>query len=153
MEAKLSQYGLEFQPTIDRLGNLQKVENTYLSIFQGLGGLGLLLGTVGLGVVVARNIMERGKEYGLMEALGYELRTLRVFALKEHLQLALWGVGNGSVSAVVGIAPALLGVSSEMPGKEFVWFFLLLLVLGIFWTWASVLLNLKNSRLYLLRDD
>lgn len=153
LEAKLSQYGLEFQPTIERLGNLQKVENTYLSIFQGLGGLGLLLGTVGLGVVVARNIMERGKEYGLMEALGYELRTLRVFALKEHLQLALWGVGIGSVSAVVGIAPALLGVSSEMPGKEFVWFFLLLLVLGIFWTWASVLLNLKNSRLYLLRDD
>jgi ABC-type antimicrobial peptide transport system permease subunit len=153
LESKLSHYGLDLQTTSARLEELNKVENTYLSIFQGLGGLGLLLGTAGLGVVVARNLMERGKEYALMEALGYELSTLRALALKEHLKLALWGVGIGSLSALVGIAPAFLGMAGELPGKEFAWFFLLLLGLGIFWTWLSVSLNLRTSRLKLLNDE
>ena len=153
LESKLSNYGLEFRPTSERLEELNRVENTYLSIFQGLGGLGLLLGTAGLAVVVARNLMERVREYALMEALGFELSTLRSLALKEHLQLAVWGVGIGSVSAVVGIAPALLGSAGELPGKEFIWFFLLLLGLGIFWTWLSVSLNLRTSRLKLLNEE
>ena len=153
LESKLSNYGLDFRPTSERLEELNRVENTYLSIFQGLGGLGLLLGTAGLAVVVARNLMERGREYALMEALGFELSTLRSLALKEHLQLAVWGVGIGSVSAVVGIAPALLGSAGELPGKEFIWFFLLLLGLGIFWTWLSVSLNLRTSRLKLLNEE
>ena len=153
LESKLSHYGLDLQTTSARLEELNKVENTYLSIFQGLGGLGLLLGTAGLGVVVARNLMERGKEYALMEALGYELSTLRALALKEHLKLALWGVGIGSLSALVGIAPAFLGMAGELPGKEFAWFFLLLLGLGVFWTWLSVSLNLRTSRLKLLNDE
>ncbi|MBP52566.1 MAG: hypothetical protein CMI27_05420 [Opitutae bacterium] len=153
LEDRLSNYGIEFQSTLERLDNLQKVENTYLSIFQGLGGLGLLLGTAGLAVVVARNLIERGREYGLLEALGYDLPSLRSLARKEYLQLALWGVGIGSISALVGIAPALLGTAGEMPGKEFASFFVLLLSLGIFWTWASVYMNLRTSRLFLLRDE
>jgi hypothetical protein len=36
------------------LAEFNTVENTYLSIFQVLGGLGLLLGSAGLGIVVAR---------------------------------------------------------------------------------------------------
>ena len=63
LEDRLSNYGMEFVSTAERLRALQKVENTYLSIFQGLGGLGLLLGTAGLAVVVARNLVERGKEF------------------------------------------------------------------------------------------
>lgn len=153
LESQLSNYGLDFQPTSERLEALNKVENTYLSIFQGLGGLGLLLGTGGLAVVVARNLMERGKEFALMEALGFELSALRSLALKEHLELAFWGVGIGSVSAVVGISPALFGMTNELPGEEFVWFFFSLLGLGIFWTWLSVFLNLRKSRLRLLVEE
>ena len=48
---------------------------------------------------------------------------------------------------------ALLGTAGEMPGKEFASFFFLLLSLGIFWTWASVYMNLRTSRLFLLRDE
>ena len=57
---------MEFRSTLDRLQDLQRVENTYLSIFQGLGGLGLLLGTAGLAVVIARNVMERAREFALL---------------------------------------------------------------------------------------
>jgi len=35
--------------TPEKLAAFHRVENTYLSTFQALGGLGLLLGTLGLG--------------------------------------------------------------------------------------------------------
>ena len=55
--------GWSFGILLEKLAELQKVENTYLSIFQGLGGLGMLIGTCGLGLVVVRNLVERGHEF------------------------------------------------------------------------------------------
>ncbi|MFP6886429.1 MAG: ABC transporter permease, partial [Opitutales bacterium] len=106
---RLANYGMELRPAADRLAELQEVENTYIAIFQVLGGLGLLLGTAGLAVVVVRNLLERSKEFGLLEAVGYPLSSLRQLAMTEHLGLALWGLGIGSVSAMLGITPVLFG--------------------------------------------
>ena len=47
LEDRLYQHGLEFLESRERLSELQTVENTYLSIFQGLGGLGMLSELVG----------------------------------------------------------------------------------------------------------
>jgi len=153
LEDRLSNYGMQFASTGERLASLQKVQNTYLSIFQGLGGLGLLLGTAGLAVVVARNLIERGKEFALLEAVGFRLGLLRKLAFEEHLVLGLWGLGVGAISAVAGIAPALFGSVGELPGVGFLWFFLALLFLSLFWTWLSVRLALRTSRMNLLRDE
>lgn len=153
LEDRLSNYGMEFVSTAERLRAFQKVENTYLSIFQGLGGLGLLLGTAGLAVVVARNLVERGKEFALLEAVGYRLGLLRKLAFDEHILLGLWGLGVGATSAMIGIAPALFGSVGELPGAGFLWFFLALLLLSLFWTWFSVRLVLRTSKLHLLRDE
>ena len=153
LEKRLQNYGLEFVSSAERVASLQKVENTYLSIFQGLGGLGLLLGTAGLGVVIVRNLVERGKEFALMEAVGYRLSLLRKLAFREHLVLGLWGLVVGATSAVVGIAPALFGDLGELPGMGFLLFFLALLLLSLFWTWLAVRLSLPTSRLDQLRDE
>lgn len=153
LERKLERYGMEFRPTLDRLQDLQRVENTYLSIFQGLGGLGLLLGTAGLAVVIARNVMERAREFALLEAVGYRLGLLRKMVFSEHLMLGLWGLAVGVVSAGVGIAPALFGKAGRMPGPGFLWFFLALLMLSLFWTWLSVRLTLRPGRLDELRNE
>ena len=40
-----------------KVAELNAVQNTYLQTFQILGGLGLLLGSAGLGVVVLRNVL------------------------------------------------------------------------------------------------
>jgi hypothetical protein len=75
VSAKLSRamadVGLEVAPATRRLAELNAVQNTYLSTFQVLGGLGLLLGSAGLGVVVLRNVLERRGELGLMTAVGF----------------------------------------------------------------------------------
>jgi hypothetical protein len=153
LENRLQNYGMEFVSTGERLSSLQKVENTYLSIFQGLGGLGLLLGTAGLAVVIARNLVERGKEFALLEAVGFQLSLLRQLAFREHLILGLWGLGVGAVSAVVGIAPALFGDLGELPGLSFLWFFIALFLLSLFWTWLAVRISLPSSQIKQLRDE
>ncbi len=42
---ELQPYGVDAVTTAERLDEFHRVENTYLSTFQALGGLGLLLGT------------------------------------------------------------------------------------------------------------
>ena len=113
----------------------------------------MLLGTAGLGVVIVRNLVERGKEFALLEAVGYRLGLLRKLAFGEHLVLGLWGLIVGAISAVVGIAPALFGDLGELPGMGFLWFFLSLLLLSLFWTWFAVRLSLPSSRIEQLRDE
>ncbi|HMJ67238.1 MAG TPA: ABC transporter permease, partial [Candidatus Binatia bacterium] len=68
----LQDVGLDLTPAPQRLAAFNAVQNTYLNTFQVLGGLGLLIGTAGLGVVVLRNVLERRGELGLLLALGYE---------------------------------------------------------------------------------
>jgi len=46
--------------------SFNQIENTYLSIFLLLGGLAMILGTVGLGVSLARNIQDRRQEIGIL---------------------------------------------------------------------------------------
>jgi hypothetical protein len=71
IEDRMSDVGAEVTSTAARLAEFHRVENTYLSTFQTLGGLGLLLGTVGLATVVLRNALERRRELALLGAVGY----------------------------------------------------------------------------------
>jgi ABC-type antimicrobial peptide transport system permease subunit len=134
----LQDVGLELTPTTRRLAQFNAVQNTYLNTFQILGGLGLLLGSVGLGVVVLRNVQERRGELGLMLALGFAPVALRRLVLTEHVALLLLGLGVGLVAALVAVLPSL-----GTPGSDFPWRSLsvtlgLVLANGLVWTvWAT----------------
>ena len=51
LEQRLGDYGFDVASTHERIADFHRVENTYLSTFQSLGGLGLILGTFGVAVV------------------------------------------------------------------------------------------------------
>ena len=55
----LKDSGWQLQSTADVLANYLAVQNTYLSAFQSLGSLGLLLGTIGLVIAQFRSVLER----------------------------------------------------------------------------------------------
>jgi ABC-type lipoprotein release transport system permease subunit len=115
LEDRLSDYGVDVTSTIERWNAYHQVENTYLATFEALGSLGLLLGTVGLGAVLARNVLERRREIGLLTAVGYAPANIRNMVLSEGLMLALGGVLIGSVCAAVAIMPALLDRAQALP--------------------------------------
>ncbi|MDP3000809.1 MAG: hypothetical protein Q8N47_25220, partial [Bryobacterales bacterium] len=115
LEDSLSDYGLDVVSTQDRLAAFHRVENTYLSTFQMLGGLGLLLGTAGLGAVVLRNVLERRRELALLRAVGYGPGALRLLLLSESVLLLVTGLAAGTACALIAIAPAWWDRGGRLP--------------------------------------
>ena len=116
LEGELQPFGLDAVTTADRLDAFHRVENTYLSTFQALGGLGLLLGTVGLATVMFRNVLERRRELALLRAVGYDRRHVTVMILAETLFILAAGLLAGAGCALVAIAPALADRGGSAPG-------------------------------------
>mgnify|MGYP001578301102 CR=1 FL=1 len=116
LEERLSDFGLDVVSTIDRLAAFHRVENAYLSTFQALGGLGLVLGTLGLATVLARNVIEQRRELALLRAVGYQSSHLSLVIVAEHAFLLAVGLLVGALSAVVAIAPAVLERGGRLPG-------------------------------------
>ena len=107
LERGLAAYGLDATLSTERLQGYRAVENTYLATFQTLGLLGLLLGTLGLGILILRNVFERSGELAAMSACGFRRARLRAMLLYEHGFLLLAGEGIGSVAALIAVAPRL----------------------------------------------
>ncbi len=95
IERQASDLGADAVDTAARLDDFHAVENTYLATFQALGGLGLLVGTIGLAAVVLRNVLERRRELALLGAVGYRRSHLLVLVLSENLLLLGVGIGRG----------------------------------------------------------
>ena len=91
------------------------MENTYLSTFQTLGGLGLLVGTVGLAAVLLRNVLERRRELALLSAAGYRRAHIFAIVLAENALLLGWGLAIGALCALVAIAPAAAEHGGRLP--------------------------------------
>jgi hypothetical protein len=108
LEDRLSDFGFDVVPTEERLASFHRVENTYLSTFQMLGGLGLLLGTLGMAAVLLRNILERQRELALLRAVGYNSTHFTLMITAENALLLCSGLAIGVVAALLAITPILI---------------------------------------------
>jgi hypothetical protein len=125
IERTASDLGADAIPTEQRLAEYHAVENTYLSTFQTLGGLGLLVGTIGLAAVLLRNVLERGRELALLRAVGYRREDLFTIILSENAVLLGWGLAVGALSAFVAITPAAIERGARLPVTAGGWLLLL----------------------------
>jgi ABC-type antimicrobial peptide transport system permease subunit len=130
-ERELAPFGFDAVSTVERLEAFHRVENTYLSTFQALGGLGLLLGTAGLATVMFRNVLERRRELALLRAVGYDRRHVSTMMAGETAILLLSGLGAGVACACVAIAPAWLGRGGSLPGIGLVALLVAILLVGL----------------------
>ena len=149
----LKDFGLDLMPAAQRLAEFSSVENTYLSIFQMLGGLGLILGSVGLGLVVLRNVLDRRGELAMLRAVGFDKITLRKMIFHEHSGLMLGGLACGVIAALVAVGPAL-----KIPGAQAASFSLVLTIgaigiSGMLWIWIAANLALGGEMLDALRSE
>jgi ABC-type lipoprotein release transport system permease subunit len=149
----LEDKGLELVPAWKRLAEFLAVENTYLAIFQVLGGLGLLLGSVGLALVVLRNVLERRGELALLRAVGFEKPLLHRLVLAEHWLLIVLGLGCGVVAAVLAVLPAWGAPGAEVPVTGVLVTILALAVGGMAWCWVAALAALRGELLAGLRNE
>jgi len=142
LEDRLSDFGFDVVPTAERLANFHRVENTYLSTFQMLGGLGLLLGTLGMAAVLLRNVIERRRELALLRAVGYNSSHFTLMVVAENALLLFCGLVTGSVCALLAIAPVFFSRHAQLPGISLALLLLAVLISGltasIIATWAAL---------------
>ena len=127
LEKTLEDYGLDVTSATEKLASYRAVENTYLSTFQTLGGLGLLLGTLGLGIILLRNVIERSGELATLRACGFRRTTLSLMLLSENGFLLLTGILIGTVSAILAVGPHL-----TTPGVQVPWLSLVITLVSVF---------------------
>ena len=92
-------FGLSLTRTTDRMAEYASVENTYLSVFAALGGLGLLMGLAGTAIIVRRQLLATIKETALLQALGIPLKVVQQIRSREHAFGGLIGLLIGILSA------------------------------------------------------
>ena len=110
----------------NRLAAYLEVENTYLSTVKVLGGLGLVLGTLGLAAVLLRNTWERRKELGLLQALGYRRYAIGLIIISETAVIRLLGMAIGTVSAGMAVFGHIMSRTSTVS-----WFSIMLMLAGV----------------------
>ena len=153
LNVAMTDHGFEWVKTIQRLGELNAVQNTYLQTFQVLGGLGLLLGSLGLGVVVMRNIQERKSELALLKAIGFKKNQIRRFILHEYLSLLFAGLLIGTIAASLAVLPTILSPTTNVPYTLLASTLGGVLILASIWTWIATNLSLRDNLLEALRRD
>lgn len=118
LETGLTEYGFDADLVASRLADFLAVQNTYLSTFQTLGGLGLLLGTFGLATVMLRNVVERRSELALLRAVGMTGSNVALIVLSENAFLLIWGLFSGTASALLAMLPHLLTTGADFPWQS-----------------------------------
>jgi hypothetical protein len=153
LESGLGPFGFDARRTEQILADFLAVQNTYLSTFQLLGGLGLLLGTVGLGVVLVRNVIERRAELATLRAFGFRRAALSRMVLAENAFLLVVGVFIGAASSLVAVAPRFVGGAFELPWGSLGLILLAVLVVGMASSIAAVAGALRVPLLPVLKGD
>ncbi|MFO0945513.1 MAG: ABC transporter permease [Planctomycetota bacterium] len=149
LEKDLAGYGFDVTTTQERIAMFKAVENTYMATFQTLGGLGLLLGTLGLATVILRNVLERRGELALLRALGLRQRTIVWLVVSETLFLLLAGIVVGAGCAFLAVLPMLMelsDLSSLVPLLELLGLLLLAgTASGLLAAWSALRADLIRS--------
>jgi hypothetical protein len=154
IENALVDFGADARGTAERLDEYHRVENTYLSTFQTLGGLGLLLGTVGVAAVLLRNVLERRRELALLGAVGFGRGHFLAMAFVESATLVAAGLVAGGATAWLAVAPALAERGVRAPiGAAGLLLLAAVLVIGLVSAWLAVRATLRTPLLESLRSE
>ena len=101
IEQSLAGYGFEAHSVESLAIQNIEVENTYISVFQVLLIFGVIIGTLGVGVVVSRNMMERRWEMGILRAVGITRGMLFRIILMENSFMIVSGMLIGTLAGVM----------------------------------------------------
>lgn len=149
----MDEVGLSVQPAADRVLEFYTVESSYLGMFLVLGGLGLLLGTFGMGIVALRNIFERRSELAILRCVGYSRsETVRVVTA-EHWILLVMGLAGGGISAFAAVWPNISSPGAGAPYFAVMGLLAAAFFAGRLWITIASRLALRRPLIPALRNE
>ena len=153
LEDRLSDEGFDAVDSEARLVELLAVQNTYISTFQSLGALGLLLGTFGLATVQLRSVLERRKELALLRASGFRRLRLGEMVLLENLLLLLGGLATGTIAALLVVIPHMFTSGANVPLTDLLVMLTVVLLVGLVTGLVAVRATLRAPLVAALRGE
>jgi putative ABC transport system permease protein len=153
LEDRLSDFGFDAVPTAERLASFHRVENTFLSTFQMLGGLGLALGTLGLAAVLLRNVLERRRELALLRAVGYRRAHFALMVLAENALLLFCGLVTGTACALLAVVPVVASRGGRLPLASLAALLLAVVISGLLASLLATAAALRSPLLASLRAE
>lgn len=152
-ESRLVDQGFDAVSAAARLAEFMAVQNTYLSTFQSLGALGLLLGTVGLAIAQLRSVIERRGELALLRSTGFAPQRLSGMVLGENLSLLAAGLGCGCLAAIVATLPHWIGQQAGIPWATLALLLAVVALAGIAAGWLAVRAAIRAPLTAALRGE
>ncbi|MFC1557946.1 FtsX-like permease family protein [candidate division KSB1 bacterium] len=149
----LQNQGVDLTKTHERLAQFSQVENTYLSIFLILGTFGLILGSIGIGIVIWRNVSERRGELALLRSVGFKRKAIQTLILSEHSVLLFAGILIGIMAALLATLPALMTSGSDVPYITLILLLFMVVINGGMWTYLAAFMATKKDLLSALRNE
>jgi putative ABC transport system permease protein len=137
----------------ETLERLLGVQNTYISAFQSLGALGLLLGTFGLVAAQLRSVLERQSELALMQAVGFSKQRIAKMLTLETALLLGGGLLIGILTAALALVPYVIQTGPELSTLNPLLMLLVVLACGFIAALIAVRAAAKKSVLAGLRDE
>jgi hypothetical protein len=153
LEDRLGDEGFDTADARTRLADLLAVQNTYISTFQSLGAIGLLLGTFGLAAVQLRSVFERRTELALLRAAGFRRWRLGMMVLLENLLLLVGGLAAGSLAALAAVLPHMLTSGASVPLVDLAVMLGIVLVVGSITGLVAVRATLRAPLVAALRGE
>jgi len=153
IEDQLQDHGPQVQKASERLAAFYSVENTYLNMFMLLGALGVMIGTLGLGIVLLRNMLERKKELALLKALGFQQKSIFRLIMIENLFLLLVGLISGVLAAVIGMLPSLFSDAFNMPLGFVLQVIIAILIFALLSIYIPAKLAMKQNLIESLKNE
>ena len=153
LSERLETAGFDPVPSVDRLKEFYVVESSYLRMFLVLGGLGLLLGSAGMAILVLRHVMERRNELALLRAVGYSSADAAGVVMAEHRYVLLAGLAAGTVASALAIGPSALQPQNHLPFGLLAGFLIGTAALSLGWIWIAARLALRAPLLQALRHE
>jgi ABC-type antimicrobial peptide transport system permease subunit len=153
MESTFGEEGFDVVSARDQLAQFLAVQNTYLSTFQSLGALGLLLGTIGLAVVQLRSVLERRGELALMRAGGFSAGRLTRMVIWENTVLLLGGLAVGIVSAAIALMPQWIEHAAGIPWATLGLLLGTIAIVGLLAGWLTTRSTVRAPVVAALRGD
>ena len=153
LESDLSSYGFDATGSAEKLARFLGIEEMYLSTFQLLGGLGLVLGTIGLGIVMLRNVNERRRELAMLRAVGFRRTSISSLILLETAVQLICGLAIGTVAGGLALLPYVLDTSLHLPWSSLALTLATVLVIGMSSAALGVLAALRAPLLAALKAD
>jgi len=153
LKVGMRNYGPEISRTTDRLLSFYTIENTYLNIFLMLGALGLLIGTLGLGILIFRITFEQIPEYALLLSLGFQKSVIFKMVMREKLFLMIVSVFIGLIPAVLSALPSLI---SSLYSNLWIWLpaiTVLVILSGAVFSFVAIRMAFRQNLVQSLKNE